>query len=123
MSTMILGIDIGACGAIAMLTPAGALDVVDMLVLNDGPSGRRAVNAAMLAEIIAKAQATEAFVEYVGGRPNEGAVGAFSFGRSLGHRGRDGRPWHPYRIPDAANVEATCRHSAWTRWSEGCCKV
>jgi crossover junction endodeoxyribonuclease RuvC len=38
----------------------------------------------LLAEIIAKSHAKEAFVEYVGTRPGEGAVGAFSFGRSCG---------------------------------------
>jgi crossover junction endodeoxyribonuclease RuvC len=60
------------------------LEVVDMPCLNDGPSGRRAVNAPLLAEIVARSHATGAFVEYVGARPREGAVGAFSFGRSRG---------------------------------------
>ena len=51
--SIILGIDIGASGAIALLTGAGELvDVFDMPVLADGPSGRRAVNAPLLAEII-----------------------------------------------------------------------
>jgi hypothetical protein len=40
--SVILGIDIGASGAIALLTPDGELvDVFDMPFLNDGPSGRR----------------------------------------------------------------------------------
>ena len=38
----------------------------------------------MLADIIAKSHATKAFVEFVGARPGEGAVGAFAFGRSRG---------------------------------------
>jgi crossover junction endodeoxyribonuclease RuvC len=84
MST-ILSIDIGVHGAIATLTTAGELlDVVDMPVLNDGPAGRRAVNAPLLAEIIFKSHAAEAFIEFVGARPGEGAVGAFAFGRSRG---------------------------------------
>lgn len=67
--TGILGIDIGACGALALLTPEGELvDAFDMPVLADGPSGRRAVNAPLLAELIAKSHATRAFVEYVSGR-------------------------------------------------------
>lgn len=49
-----------------------------------GHDGRRAVNGPLLAEFIAKSHATKAFVELVGARPGEGAVGAFAFGRSLG---------------------------------------
>jgi crossover junction endodeoxyribonuclease RuvC len=83
--SVILGIDIGASGAIALLTPDGELvDVFDMPVLNDGPSGRRAVNPPLLAEIVFKPHASKAFVEYAGARPGEGAVGAFAFGRSRG---------------------------------------
>jgi crossover junction endodeoxyribonuclease RuvC len=84
-NTNIIGADIGATGAIALLRPEGELlDVVDMPVLNDGPAGRRAVNAPLLAEIIAKSRAARAFVEFVGPRPGEGAVQGFSFGRSRG---------------------------------------
>ena len=81
----ILGIDIGSKGAIALLTPNGELlDAVEMPCLNDGPAGRRNVNGPLLAEIIAKAHASSAYVELVGARPGEGAVGAFAFGRSRG---------------------------------------
>jgi crossover junction endodeoxyribonuclease RuvC len=81
----IIGVDIGSRGAIGILTSEGELlDAVDMPCLNDGPAGRRAVNPALLAEIIAKSHATMAYVELVGARPGEGAVGAFAFGRSLG---------------------------------------
>lgn len=85
MSALILGIDIGAQGAIALLNADGSLVAVeDMPVLQDGPKGRRAVNAPMLSSIIFKSYAGIAFVEYVGARPGEGAVGAFAFGRSRG---------------------------------------
>ena len=81
----ILGIDPGINGAIAVLDARGyLLGVVDMPALGDGPAGRRNVNAPLLAEIVAKSHATQAFVEYVGARPGEGAVGAFSFGRTRG---------------------------------------
>jgi crossover junction endodeoxyribonuclease RuvC len=81
----ILAIDIGLQGAIAFLTPEGQLiDVFGMPVLSDGPAGRRAVNAPLLAEIVFKSHAVEAFIELVGARPGEGAVGAFAFGRSRG---------------------------------------
>ena len=82
---MILGIDIGVAGAIALLTDAGdLLDIFDMPTLDDGPKGRRAVNGPLLAELIAKTHAKHAYVELVGSRPGEGSVGAFAFGRSRG---------------------------------------
>jgi crossover junction endodeoxyribonuclease RuvC len=85
MSAPIIGIDVGATGAIALLTGLGEIVwIEDMPCLADGPAGRRAVNAPLLAEIIAKSHATRALVEYVGSRPGEGAVGAFAFGRSRG---------------------------------------
>jgi crossover junction endodeoxyribonuclease RuvC len=82
----ILGIDIGVVGAVALLdAETGELiQIDDMPALQDGPAGRRAVNAALLAEIVFKSHAGAAFVEFVGARPGEGAVGAFAFGRSRG---------------------------------------
>jgi crossover junction endodeoxyribonuclease RuvC len=80
-----LGIDIGLQGGVARLDDSGELiGVDDMPVLNDGPAGRRAINAPLLAALIYKSHAAEAFVETVGARPGEGAVGAFAFGRSRG---------------------------------------
>ncbi len=82
---MIIGIDIGAGGALALLTPDGDLiEVADMPILRDGPKNRPAVNAPLLADMLWKWHATEPFIEYVGSRPGEGAVGAFAFGRSRG---------------------------------------
>ena len=81
----ILGVDIGALGALAALTDAGELiDVWDMPCLRDGPAKRRTVNAPLLAEIVYKSHATRAYVERVGPRPMEGAVGAFAFGDAKG---------------------------------------
>jgi hypothetical protein len=81
----ILGVDIGATGAIALLSDRGELiDVFDMPTLHDGPKHRRTVNAPLLAEIIYKSHASRAFVERVGPRPMEGAVGAFAFGDAKG---------------------------------------
>ena len=80
-----LGIDIGVVGALALLTDDGELlDIADMPVLSDGPAGRRTVNGPLLAAIVTRWQAARAFVEMVGARPGEGAVGAFAFGRSRG---------------------------------------
>ena len=81
----ILGIDIGVQGALALLTPEGDLiEVADMPILRDGPKNRPAINAPLLADLIWKWHAAEAFIECAGSRPGEGAVGAFCFGRSRG---------------------------------------
>ena len=81
----VLGVDIGATGAIALLSDQGELiDVFDMPTLHDGPKNRRTVNAPLLAEIVYKSHATRAYVERVGPRPMEGAVGAFAFGDAKG---------------------------------------
>jgi crossover junction endodeoxyribonuclease RuvC len=82
---MILGIDIGVTGAIALLDETGALlEISDMPTLHDGPQGRRAINAPLLAAIIFKSHADRAFVESVNARPGEGPTGAFAFGRARG---------------------------------------
>ena len=81
----ILGIDPGTGGGIAILTDQGTLVAVhDMPTLADGAKGRRAINAPLLASLIYQSHATKAICELVGPRPGEGAVGAFSFGRSRG---------------------------------------
>ncbi len=85
MPNVVLGVDIGAAGAVALLTGNGALiDAFDMPVLRDGPANRRAVNGPLLADLVVRSHATHAFVEMVGARPGEGPAGAFAFGRSFG---------------------------------------
>ena len=85
MSKLVLGIDIGRFGAAALLTLDGELvDVVDLPTLNDGPAGRPALNAPLLATLLWSWHPNHAFVEYVGARPGEAASGAFSFGRCRG---------------------------------------
>jgi hypothetical protein len=83
MTAIVLGVDIGREGAIAVFTEAGELvEVHDMPCLSGGPAKRRSVNAPLLAEIIAKSHAASAFVEHVAARPKESPAGAFAFGRS-----------------------------------------
>lgn len=82
---IILGIDIGVQGAIAIMGGSGSLlEVHAMPCLHDGPAGRRSVNAPLLSSIIFNSHADHAFVEHVSAQPGDGAVGAFSFGRSRG---------------------------------------
>ena len=81
----IIGIDIGASGALALLDEAGELlEVADMPILRDGPAAAPRSNGPLLAAIVGRWRASRAFIEFVGARPGEGAVGAFAFGRSRG---------------------------------------
>jgi len=85
MTSAVLGVDIGASGALALLDDNGdVVAVADMPTLDDGPKGRRSVNGPLLASLIARWEPSKAFIEYVGARPGEGAVGAFAFGRARG---------------------------------------
>jgi crossover junction endodeoxyribonuclease RuvC len=81
---IVLGIDIGVSGAIAILSDGALIQVHDMPILHDGPKNRPSVNAPLLAEIIATSHAERVLIEWVGVRPGEGAVGAFAFGRARG---------------------------------------
>ena len=85
----IVGIDPGNTGAIALLSPINeVLRIWDMPILQDGK--RKRINAALLAEIFRDIMSLcdfippRVFLEKVGVRPQEGAVGAFAFGRGVG---------------------------------------
>lgn len=82
---MLISVDIGRNGALALFNEAGALLAVeDMPTLDDGPKGRPTVNGPLLAGIVKRWAPTRAVVEYVAARPGEAAPGAFAFGRSRG---------------------------------------
>ena len=80
----VVGIDIGVRGAVALLDDGEPIAAWDVPTLDDGPAGRRTINAPLLAIIIEESHAAKAYVEHVGPRPGEGAVGAFAFGRARG---------------------------------------
>jgi crossover junction endodeoxyribonuclease RuvC len=81
---LILGIDPGAHGAIAVLDQTGdLLEVVDMPSTPEA-NGRTATNAPLLAGILARMHARVAFCEFVGARPTDAKAAAFSFGRARG---------------------------------------
>ena len=78
---IVLGIDIGLMGAVAVLDEDSRLIAVeDMPCTGEGPAGRSAIDAPRLASIVRKTRAARAFVEYVSARPGEGPTGAFTFG-------------------------------------------
>lgn len=78
MSTIILGIDPGLDGAVAVMNEAGELlRIEDMPTLEDGAKGRRALNAPLLAAIIYSTHASRAYCELVGPRPTDGSAAGF----------------------------------------------
>jgi crossover junction endodeoxyribonuclease RuvC len=81
---IILALDLGVTGACVICHDGVPADFFDMPCLNDGPAGRRSINAPLLAQLVFESHASAAFVEAVGPRPGEGAVGAFAFGRAKG---------------------------------------
>jgi crossover junction endodeoxyribonuclease RuvC len=82
---MIVGIDCGAHGAIALMTDNGFLvSVYDMpsIDLKVGKTVRRRVSAAGVADLIRKLGPTQTIVEQVGGRPAQSSM--FAFGQAVG---------------------------------------
>ena len=81
----VIGIDPGLDGAVMLLSQNGELlDYFDTPTLLDGAGGRRTINAPLLGAKLRAWAPRHAFCEFVGPRPREGVVGAFSFGRSRG---------------------------------------
>lgn len=81
----ILGVDLGANGALAILSPAcDLLDVLDVPTLADGPAGRRTINGPLLASLVAEMAPARCYAEFIGPMPHDGHVGAFAFGRCRG---------------------------------------
>jgi crossover junction endodeoxyribonuclease RuvC len=84
MTAVILGIDPGAHGAVALLDETGQVLAVEDMPSTSEANGRTATNAPLLASILARSHARVAFCEFVGARPTDAKVAAFSFGRSRG---------------------------------------
>jgi crossover junction endodeoxyribonuclease RuvC len=81
---VVVGIDPGGHGAVAVLNKAGQLlKVFDMPSTREA-NGRGATNAPLLAGILARTHARVAFCEFVGARPTDAKVAAFAFGRARG---------------------------------------
>ena len=78
------GIDPGLSGAIGFVHENGGFAAVFDMPTLPTTTGRRAVDFAVLAEILREHEPTFTLIERVGPRPNEGAVGAFGFGMTYG---------------------------------------
>lgn len=82
----VIGIDPGLYGAIALFLEGELSLVWDMPLEQLVVAGRKRhrINETELGRILRLASPQAAFLEQVGVRPGEGAVGAFSFGRTVG---------------------------------------
>jgi crossover junction endodeoxyribonuclease RuvC len=102
----IIGIDPGLIGAIALVGGDEALiDVADIPVLRDGSGGRAAVNAPLLAELLARRHAGEVACEIVAARAGRGCRSVLVRPMSRGHRRRT---WHreaSQSLPQASGLE------------------
>jgi crossover junction endodeoxyribonuclease RuvC len=80
---IVVGIDCGATGAIAILHEDGRLlDALDMPIVEIG--GKKRVAAQALALLIATHKPSHAYVESVASRPGQGVSSMFAFGQSVG---------------------------------------
>lgn len=80
---VVLGIDPGACGAIAVFEDGKLVAVSDMPTVRDG-KGKTRVDAAALGTLLAERRADVAVVERVGAMPGQGVTSMFSFGLACG---------------------------------------
>ena len=82
-STLVLGVDIGAHGAAALLDEGGdLLAVEDLPVLDSGPAGRPEISPHLFAAIVRRWSPARAWVEHIGPRLGDRPAGAFAFGGS-----------------------------------------
>ena len=83
---IICGIDPGKSGAVALFRDGKLVDVQDMPMISVQVNGkdRDQQNPQALADMLYGSKVDHVYLERVGVRPMEGAVGAFSFGRGFG---------------------------------------
>jgi crossover junction endodeoxyribonuclease RuvC len=84
---MILGVDPGADGALALLADDGSLvDARDMPTVEVASRGRvkQRVSPQAVAAIVREHAVLHAFVERVGSMPNQGVASSFTFGYAAG---------------------------------------
>jgi crossover junction endodeoxyribonuclease RuvC len=83
---LIVGLDPGLSGGIALLGLDGALKVLDMptVEIDRGGKARREIDTAALADLLRDAGAAHAWLERVASRPGQGVASMFAFGRGVG---------------------------------------
>lgn len=81
---IVIGIDPGLSGAIALLSNGVFQGVEDMPTVPKGTGRKQQVNAAALAELLRDYDAGVIYVERVSAMPKQGVSSTFAFGESFG---------------------------------------
>ena len=85
---LIIGIDPGLSGAIAVLDNQKIKDIFDMPVMSEGKKNKRQLNSAQLVELIKQSikgyEETTIVVEQVNAMPGQGVTSMFNFGQTFG---------------------------------------
>jgi crossover junction endodeoxyribonuclease RuvC len=83
---LILGIDVGISGAVALLDGNKLVEVHDMptVSVTVGGKKKRRIDARALYEILQFEKLEHAFIEIVNARPNQGVSSMFAFGQASG---------------------------------------
>lgn len=85
---IIIGIDPGLSGGIAVLDNNKVLDLFDMPVMADGKKNKKQLNSALLAKLIKESISNNSesavIVEQVNAMPGQGVTSMFNFGQTFG---------------------------------------
>ena len=85
---LIIGIDPGLSGAIAVLDNQKIKDIFDMPIMSEGKKNKNQLNSAQLVNIInkhvLKKENTFVIVEQVSAMPGQGVTSMFNFGQTFG---------------------------------------
>lgn len=83
---MILGVDVGVSGAVAILDGSKLIKVFDMPTMTMTISGKKKkrIDARALHELLSGVVVDHAFIEIVNARPNQGVSSMFAFGQASG---------------------------------------
>jgi len=85
---IIIGIDPGLSGGIAVLDNNKVLELFDMPVMADGKKNKKQLNSALLAKLIkeniSNTSESAVIVEQVNAMPGQGVTSMFNFGQTFG---------------------------------------
>ena len=85
---IIIGIDPGLSGGIAVLDNNKVLELFDMPVMADGKKNKKQLNSALLAKLIkentSNTNESAVIVEQVNAMPGQGVTSMFNFGQTFG---------------------------------------
>lgn len=85
---IIIGIDPGLSGGIAVLDNNKVLELFDMPVMADGKKNKKQLNSALLAKLIkekiSNSSKSAVIVEQVNAMPGQGVTSMFNFGQTFG---------------------------------------